>query len=58
MNKKFRKAIQDSYESMDNNKKDAFFAEIEKLSSYERRETRLPVFYRFAAGAAGLAAAF
>ncbi len=58
MNKKFRKAIQDSYESMDNNKKDAFFAEIENLSSYERRETRLPVFYRFAAGAAGLAAAF
>ena len=57
MNKKFRKAIEDSYESMDRNKKVAFFAEIENLSSYEQRDTKLPVFYRFAAGAAGLAAA-
>jgi len=42
---------------MDNNKKDAFFAEIENLSSYERRDTKVPVFYRFVAGAAALAAA-
>ena len=57
MNKKFRKAIQDSYVSLESNKKDAFFAEIENLSSSGHRDKRLPLFYRFAAGTAGLAAA-
>ena len=56
LNKKFKKAIQDSFVSPEAKRKEQFFTEAEHLLQQKRRKT--PLLYRIAAGAAAVTAAF